>query len=57
MATKEQILDAILITAGNPTAGVIKEWAEAFADAIVALDTPPSKVAKEVRVVESEETR
>jgi hypothetical protein len=57
MATKEQIIEAILVTAGNPTAGPIQEWAEAFADAIVALDTPPSKVAKEVRVVEAEETR
>jgi hypothetical protein len=53
MATKEQIIDAILTTAGNPTAGPIKEWAEAFADAIVSLDTPVT----EKRVVKAEETR
>lgn len=57
MATKQQIIDAILTTAGNPTAGVIVEWAEAFADAIVSLDAPSGKTAKEVRVVQAEETR
>ena len=53
MATKEQIVTAILETAGNPAVGVVRDLAEAFADAIIAIDTP----AKEVRVVETKETR
>jgi len=53
MATKEQIIAAILETAGNPAVGEVKDLSEAFADAIVAIDTP----AKEVRVVEVKETR
>lgn len=57
MATKEQIIDAILTVAGNPAAGEIKDLAEAFADAIVSLDAPSGKTAKEVRVVQAEETR
>lgn len=57
MATKEQIIDAILTVAGNPAIGEIKDLAGDFADAIVALDTPVGKEAKEVRVVKAEETR
>ena len=53
MATKEQIVKAILEVAGNPAAGEVRDLAEAFADAVVAIDTP----AKEVRVVEVKETR
>jgi len=53
MATKEQIITAILEVAGNPAVGEIKDLAEAFADAVVAIDTP----AKEVRVLEAKETR
>lgn len=53
MATKEQIVDAILKVAGNPAAGEIKDLAEAFADAIVSLDAPVT----EKRVVKAEETR
>ena len=53
MATKEQIIAAILEVAGSPAAGEIKDLSEAFADAIVAIDTP----AKEIRVVEVKETR
>jgi len=53
MATKEQIVAAILETAGNPSVGVVRDLAEAWADAIVAIDTP----AKEVRVLEVKETR
>jgi hypothetical protein len=51
MATKEQIVAAILEVAGNP--GQVRDLAEAFADAVVAIDTP----VKEVRVVEVKETR
>jgi hypothetical protein len=53
MATKEQIVAAILQVAGNPAAGQVRDLAEAFADAVVAIDTP----VKEVRVVEVKETR
>jgi hypothetical protein len=53
MATKEQIIAVILEVAGNPVVGEIKDLSEAFADAVVAIDTP----AKEVRVVEVKETR
>jgi hypothetical protein len=53
MATKEQIIAAILEVAGNPSAGEIKDLSEAFADAVVAIDVP----AKEVRVLEAKETR
>lgn len=53
MATKEQIVKAILDVAGNPAVGEVRDLAEAFADAVVAIDTP----AKEVRVVEVKETR
>ncbi len=53
MATKEQIVKAILDVAGNPVAGEIKDLSELFADAILAIDAP----AKEVRVVEVKETR
>lgn len=53
MATKEQIIATILEVAGNPIVGEIKDLSEAFADAVVAIDTP----AKEVRVVEVKETR
>jgi hypothetical protein len=40
MATKKEIKDAILAVAGNPDSGVIYEYAERFADAIVGLDAP-----------------
>jgi hypothetical protein len=57
MATEAQVKAAILKVAGNPTSGVIKDLAEEFARAIVALDNPPVQRAKEVRVSRSEETR
>ena len=57
MATKQEIIDAILSVAGNPATGVIKDLAGDFADAIVSLDTPVGKDAKETRVVKVEETR
>jgi hypothetical protein len=55
MATKEQIKKAILDTAGNPESGVVKENADAWAEAVWRLDNP--KTDKEVRVVEAKETR
>ncbi len=55
MATKEQIKKTILEVAGNPESGVVAEFAEAWANAIVAIDSP--KVEKEIRVAKPEETR
>lgn len=51
--TKEQIVKAILAVAGNPDAGVIKDLAGDFADAILLIDAPKS----EKRVIEAPETR
>lgn len=40
MATQKEIKDAILAVAGNPDSGVIHDYAERFAEAIVGLDAP-----------------
>jgi hypothetical protein len=57
MANKQEIKDAILKAAGNPSVGVIAEMADEFADAVVALEEKSSAPAKETRVVESKEIR
>lgn len=58
MATKEQIKKTILEVAGNPESGVVAEFAEAWADAIIAIDSPKvEKAEKEIRVAKPEETR
>jgi hypothetical protein len=63
MATKAEIKKAILEVAGNPDSGVIAEYADRFADAIVGLDNPASvdatqeRPAKETRVTKLEEVR
>lgn len=58
MATKEQIKKAILEVAGNPESGVVAEFADKWADAIVEIDSPRAAApAKEVRVVTPTETR
>lgn len=58
MATKEQIKKTILEVAGNPESGVVAEFAEAWADAIIAIDSPKvEKTEKEIRVAKPEETR
>ena len=58
MATKDEIKAAILKTAGNPSAGVIKDLAEDLAKADWELDNTNSvNPAKEVRIVDSKETR
>jgi hypothetical protein len=58
MATKDEIKAAILKTAGNPSAGVIKDLAEDLAKAVWELDNTNSvNPAKEVRIVDSKETR
>jgi hypothetical protein len=53
MATKEQIVKAILDVAGNPDIGIVKDLADSFADAILDIDAP----VKETRVVEPKEKR
>jgi hypothetical protein len=58
MPTKDEIKAAILKSAGNPTVGVIAEMADELAKAIWELENKNSEnPAKEVRVIESKETR
>jgi hypothetical protein len=57
MATKQEIKDAILKSAGYPSVGVIADLADQFAEAVVALEEKSSTPAKEVRVVEPKEIR
>lgn len=63
MATKEQIKKAILDIAGNPESGAVYDLADAWAEAIVGLDTPatPSIAsqgpAKETRITKPEDIR
>jgi hypothetical protein len=58
MATKDEIKAAILKKAGNPTVGVIAEMADELAKAVWELENKNSEnPAKEVRVIESKETR
>ena len=57
MATKQEIKEAILNAAGNPSVGVIAEMADQFAEAVLNLEEKSSAPAKETRVVESKEIR
>jgi hypothetical protein len=57
MATKQEIKEAILKAAGNPSVGVIAEMADQFAQAVLDLEEKSSTPAKEVRVVEPKEIR
>jgi hypothetical protein len=57
MATKQEIKDAILKSAGNPSVGVIAEMADQFAQAVLDLEEKSSTPAKEIRVVEPKEIR
>ena len=66
MATKAEIKKAILDIAGNPESGPVKNLADQWADAIVALDAPapaPTVVredeepVKETRVLRTSEKR
>jgi hypothetical protein len=54
MADREAIRKEILRIAGNPSAGPIKELADEWARAIVALDDEPTK---ETRVIKASEKR
>lgn len=40
MATKDEIKETILKVAGNPESGVVNQYVDAWADAIVAIDSP-----------------
>jgi len=67
MATKKEIKDTILNTAGNPESGVIKDFADELAEAIaklidgeawiIANKNSQSEQAKETRVVGVAEKR
>lgn len=57
MATKEEIKRALLEAVGNPSSGVIYDFADAMADAVSALDKKADAPAKEIRIVETKETR
>ena len=64
MATKAEIKKVILDVAGNPESGPVKQLADAWADAIVALDEPAKpkeekaeQEVKETRVISAAEKR
>lgn len=55
MASKEDIKKAILEVAGNPESGVVREYADKWAEAIFALDNKTAE--KEVRIMNVAEKR
>lgn len=58
MASREEIKRTILKVAGDPETGVIRELADAWADAIAGLDeAKDDRLAKETRVTKPSETR
>jgi hypothetical protein len=60
MATKAEIKDAILKIANYPESGAIAELADSMAEAVFAIDNPPSLlkgVEKESRVTKPAELR
>lgn len=58
MASREEIKRTILKVAGDPETGVIRELADAWADAIAGLDEIKNdQLAKETRVTKPSETR
>jgi len=66
MASKAEIKKAILEVAGNPESGPVRQLADAWADAIVALDAPApaprveredAEPVKETRVLKAAEKR
>lgn len=54
MADREAVKKAILNAAGNPSSGVIADYADRFADAVIALDITKPIVKRDV---DSRETR
>lgn len=58
MATKDEIKKVILDIAGNPDSGVVKQYADVWAEAIAELDAPAKAPEVEREVVEPiKETR
>jgi hypothetical protein len=58
VATKDEIKNVILAVAGNPESGVVKQYADAWAEAIVNIDAPTKAPEVEREVVEPvKETR
>lgn len=66
MATKAEIKKVIMDVAGNPESGPVKQLADQWAEAIVALDAPAPaptveredvEPAKETRVLKAAEKR
>lgn len=64
MASKDEIKKVILDVAGNPESGVVREYADAWAEAIVAIDSPVPAIeredqepVKETRVILASEKR
>lgn len=55
MATIEQIKKVILEVAGNPESGIVKDYADKWAEAIAKIDAPEEKAAPSVGL--SKETR
>ena len=54
MATREQIIQAILRVAAHPSVGVLRDLAPEMADEILAIDEPTTRASKSV---ETRETR
>lgn len=54
MASRDEIKKTILSVAGNPESGAIKQFADTWADAIVALDAP--ELTKAASKADSERT-
>lgn len=52
MANKEQVKKVILEVAGNPESGIIRELADAWASAIVGLDSASPEDSEPAKVVE-----
>lgn len=46
MATKDEIKKVILDIAGNPESGIVKQYADVWAEAIAELDAPPVAESK-----------
>ena len=47
MASKDEIKETILKVAGNPESGVVTQYVDAWAEAIVAIDSPAPKIKRE----------
>ena len=57
MATREDIKKAILAVAGNPESGIVAEYADRWADAIIDLDNEAASEDAKAVVGSSKETR